>query len=100
MKAKIQDRNEWAKQRYKLFNEKIDSFKGHKAFSSWLRQYADDAIKWNEMSGYFMIKAEDFIKRIEKCHLNISEIGLTGKISLSGNLSTDKTMVSIRKKRG
>lgn len=44
MKAKIQDRNEWAKQRYKLFNEKIDSFKEHKAYSSWLRQYADDAI--------------------------------------------------------
>lgn len=29
MKAKVQDRNEWAKQRYKLFNEKIDSFREH-----------------------------------------------------------------------
>ena len=46
---------------YKLFNEKIDSFKEHKAYNEWLRKYADDAIFWNEMSGYLMIKAEDFI---------------------------------------
>lgn len=82
MKTKVQDRNEWAKQRYKLFNEKIDSFKEHKAYSSWLRQYADDAIKWNEMSGYLMIKAEDFIKRIEKMPLEYIRDWLDGKNQL------------------
>lgn len=86
MKAKVQDRNEWAKQRYKLFNEKIDSFKEHKAYSSWLRKYADDAIKWNEMSGYLMIKAEDFIKRIEKMPLEYIRDWLDGKNQLEWKL--------------
>ena len=47
-----------------------------------VRQYADDAIRWNEMSGYLMIKASDFIKRIEK--MPISYIGewLDGKNQL------------------
>lgn len=57
--------NEWTIKRYELFNNKIDSFKNHNKYT-WLRQYANDAIHWNEMSGYLMIKAEDFIKRIEK----------------------------------
>lgn len=61
--------NEWREKRYKVFNEKIDSFKGHEKYS-WLRQYADDALKWNEMSGYLMVKAEDFIERIEKMPLD------------------------------
>lgn len=82
MKSKSMDRNEWAKQRYKLFNEKIDSFKEHKAYSLWLRQYADNAIKWNEMSGYLMIKAEDFIKRIEKMPLEYIKDWLDGKNQL------------------
>lgn len=72
---------EWRKNRYKLFNEKIDHFKNHSQYA-WLRQYADDAIIWNEMSGYLMIKASDFIKRIEK--MPISYIGewLDGKNQL------------------
>jgi len=68
MKAKTPDHEEWAKNRYKLFNEKIDSFKNHPKYE-WLRQYANEAIQWNEMSGYLMIKAEDFIKRIEQMSL-------------------------------
>lgn len=61
--------NEWREKRYKVFNEKIDSFKGCEKYS-WLREYADDALKWNEMSGYLMVKAEDFIERIEKMPLD------------------------------
>lgn len=37
-----------------------------------------------------MIQAENFIKRIEKCHLVISEIGLNGKRNI------DKTMDFIK----
>lgn len=73
--------NEWREKRYKLFNEKIDSFKGHEKYS-WLRKYADDALKWNEMSGYLMIKAEDFIERIEKMPLDYIENWLDGKNQL------------------
>lgn len=79
---KVISRKEWAKERYKLFNEKIDAFKEHKSYSSWLRQYANDAIKWNEMSGYFMIKAEDFIKRIEKMPLEYIRDWIDGKNQL------------------
>lgn len=64
--------------RYRLFNEKIDSFKNHEKYS-WLRKYADEAIVWNEGSGYLMIKAEDFIKRIEKMPLDYIRDFLDGK---------------------
>lgn len=64
--------------RYQLFNEKIDSFKNHEKYS-WLRKYADEAIVWNEGSGYLMIKAEDFIKRIEKMPLDYIRDFLDGK---------------------
>lgn len=73
--------NEWRKNRYKLFNEKIDSFKEHNKYI-WLRKYADEAIKWNEMSGYLMIKAEDFIKRIEKMPLEYIRGWLDGNNQL------------------
>lgn len=73
--------NEWREKRYKLFNEKIDSFKWHEKYS-WLREYADDALKWNEMSGYLMIKAEDFIERIEKMPLDYIKNWLDGKNQL------------------
>ena len=73
--------NEWRKNRYKLFNEKIDNFKEHEKYS-WLRQYADEAIRWNEMSGYLMIKARDFIKRIEKMPLEYIKDWLDGKNEL------------------
>lgn len=52
-----------------MFNEKIDNFKNHKKYD-WLRQYANEAIHWNELSGYLMIKAQDFIERIEKMPLS------------------------------
>lgn len=72
---------EWRNQRYKLFNEKIDHFRNHPKYE-WLRQYANDAICWNEMSGYLMIKAEDFIKRIEKMPIVYIEEWLDGKNKL------------------
>ena len=74
--------NTWKKNRYKLFNEKIDSFKEHKAYNEWLRKYADDAILWNEMTGYLMIKAADFIKRIEKMPLDYIRGWLDGENQL------------------
>lgn len=77
----VQNHDEWSKQRYKLFNEKIDSFKDHNKYT-WLRQYADEAINWNEMSGYLMIKAEDFIKRIEKMSLEYIKDWLDNKNNL------------------
>ncbi|MEY8352564.1 hypothetical protein AALB39_04315 [Lachnospiraceae bacterium 54-53] len=60
---------EWQETRYRLFNQKIDSFKNHERYE-WLRNYANDAISWNECAGYLMIKAEDFINRIEKMPLD------------------------------
>lgn len=69
------------KDRYQMFNKKIDSFK-NRADYKWLRQYADEAIKWNEMTGYFQIKAEDFIRRIEKMPLSYIENWLNGKNKL------------------
>lgn len=53
------------KNEFKVFNEKIDSFRDHEKYK-WLRQYADDALRWIGNFGYLQIKAEDFIKRIEK----------------------------------
>lgn len=73
--------NEWREKRYKVFNEKIDSFNGCEKYS-WLREYADDALKWNEMSGYLMVKAEDFIERIEKMPLDYIKDWLDGKNQL------------------
>ena len=68
-------------ERYKLFNEKINHFEQHNKFE-WLRNYADDAIRWNEMCGFLQIKAEDFIKRIEKMPLTYIEDWLNGKNQL------------------
>lgn len=42
--------DEWRKNRYKVFNEKIDYFKNHEKYK-WLRKYADEAIVWNEGFG-------------------------------------------------
>lgn len=81
MKNKIPNRNKWAEKRYKNFNEKIDSFKGHEKYS-WLREYANEAIVHNETSGYLMIKAEDFIKRIEKMPLEYIKGWIEGRNNL------------------
>ena len=56
---------EWRKNRYRVFNEHIDAFKGHPRYE-WLRKYADDAMFYNEGGGYSMIVAADFIERIEE----------------------------------
>lgn len=81
MKVTTPNHEEWAKNRYKLFNEKIDSFKNHFKYT-WLRQYADEAIHWNEMTGYLQIKATDFIKRIEQMSLDYISDWLDGKNQL------------------
>lgn len=73
--------NEWRKKRYKCFNAKIDTFQNHPKYR-WLRKYADAAIAWNECSGLLMIKAEDFIRRIEKMPLNYIQDWLDGKNQL------------------
>lgn len=72
---------EWRSKRYKLFNEKINHFKEHPKYE-WLRQYANDAMTWNEMSGYLMIKAADFIERIEKMPIDYIADWLDGKNKL------------------
>lgn len=72
---------DWEVSRYKLFNQKIDSFAEHPKYA-WLRKYADEAIHWNSGSGYYQIKAEDFIERIEKMSLEYIGDWLDGKNQL------------------
>jgi len=80
-KTRMQSYEECHKNRYALFNSKIDSFKDHPKYG-WLRQYADEAMRWNEGCGYYMIKAEDFIKRIEQMPLEYIRDWLDGKNQL------------------
>lgn len=75
---------EWAASRYELFNQKIDSFADHPKYG-WLRKYADEAIHWNSGGGYYQIKAEDFIERIEKMPLEYIRDWLDGKNQLEWN---------------
>lgn len=75
------NRDEWSIGRYRIFNEKIDSFQEHEKYA-WLRKYADDAMVWNSGFGYFQIKAEDFIARIEKAPLTYIRDWLDGKNKL------------------
>lgn len=79
--AKMPSRKEWAEKRYRIFNEKINSFKEREKYA-WLRKYADDAIVYNEGCGFLMIKAEDFIKRIERASLDYIRDWLDGKNQL------------------
>lgn len=65
----------------KIFNKKIDHFKNHTKYK-WLRKYADEALRWNDMFGFYQIKAEDFIDRIEKAPLGYIEDWLNGKNKL------------------
>jgi len=65
----------------KKFNNKIDYFKNHSKYE-WLRRYADDALKWNTMCGFYQIKAEDFIERIIAAPLEYIEDWLNGKNQL------------------
>lgn len=79
--AIIPDYNEWRKNRYRIFNEKISHFKDHPRYE-WLRKYANDAMNANESCGYLQIKGEDFIKRIEKMPLDYIKDWLDGKNKL------------------
>lgn len=81
MRGQIPDYKEWRKNRYRVFNDKINSFKDHPKFE-WLRKYADDAMNANEGFGYLMIKGADFIERIEKMPLEYIRDWLDGKNKL------------------
>ena len=81
MHIKVRNYQEWVKTRYALFNTKINSFADHPK-NSWLRQYADEAIQWNENFGILQIKAEDFIDRIETMPLDYIRDWLDGKNQL------------------
>ena len=75
------DMASWHENRYRLFNSKIDYFKEHSKYH-WLREFADDAIRFNGGCGYYQIKAEDFIKRIESASLAYIQDWLDGKNQL------------------
>ena len=82
--GKMPDMREWRKRRYARFNEKIDALNDHPKYS-WLRKYADDAMVYNEGGGYLMIKAEDFIDRIETMDVKFIRDWLDGKNELKRN---------------
>lgn len=67
------------------FNQKIDHFKGHEKYG-WLRKYADDALRWESCCGFYQIKAEDFIKRIEAAPLDLIAAWLNGENKLEWKL--------------
>ncbi len=81
IKYKMPDMVEWRKNRYARFNAKIDALREHPKYE-WLRKYADDAMVYNEGGGYFMIKAEDFIDRIETMEVAFIQDWLDGKNGL------------------
>lgn len=74
---KYPDMREWRKNRYRVFNEKIDSFKDHPNYG-WLRKYANDAMTANEGVGYSMIVGADFIKKIEDISMEDMKTWLDG----------------------
>lgn len=78
---KMPDMRVWRENRYRIFNEKINHFKDHPKYE-WLRKYADEAMRFNEGAGYDMIKAADFIKRIEKAPIEYIADWLDGKNQL------------------
>lgn len=75
------DMKTWRENRYKLFNEKIDSFREHPRYE-WLRENANYAMRANEGYGYSMIAGADFIERIEKMPLDYIKDWLDGKNKL------------------
>ena len=85
------DMKTWRENRYKLFNEKIDSFREHPRYE-WLRENANYAMRANEGYGYSMIAGADFIERIEKCLWIISKIGLMARTNLNGNPNGNKQL--------
>lgn len=63
------------------FNQKINYFVNHPKYD-WLRKYANDALIWNTMCGFYQIKAEDFIERIVAAPIEYIEEWLNGKNQL------------------
>lgn len=80
-KSKIPNMSVWQKNRYARFNAKIDALHEHPKYT-WLRNYADEAMIWNEGYGLLMIKGEDFIDRIETMDIAFIEDWLNGKNGL------------------
>jgi hypothetical protein len=66
------------------FNDKINYFVNHPKYG-WLRKYADDALTWYVMYGFYQIKAEDFMKRIIAAPLSYIEAWLDDKNQLEWN---------------
>lgn len=63
------------------FNNKIDYFKEDKKYM-WLREYADQALSFHTGSGFFAIKAVDFMDRIIQLLLEYIQDWLDGKNQL------------------
>lgn len=61
---------EWRKNRYRVFNEKIDALKDHPKYP-WLRAEADKAMRMNEGAGWDAIAGETFIEQIEKSPIEV-----------------------------
>lgn len=80
---------EWRKNRYAVFNAKIDAMKDHPKYPT-LRKNADNAIAYNEGGGFTMITAADFIKRIEAADVETIRDWLDGKNHLEWNLLKQK----------
>ena len=77
--------DEWRKNRYALFNSKIDAMKNHPKYPI-LRKNANQAIEYNEGGGFTQITAEDFIKRIEAASVETIRDWLDGKNHLEWNI--------------
>lgn len=75
------DLNEWRKNRYRVFNEKIDAMKDHPRYDE-LRKHADQMMRDNEAWGHVMIVAEDYIKRIEENPIGNIRAWLDGECPL------------------
>lgn len=65
--------------RQEIFNEKIEHFKNHPKYK-WLRKYADDALTWDTMCGFYQIYAPYYNtefgknKLLNKFNKNIKKI--------------------------
>jgi len=75
------DKNEWRKNRYRVFNEKIDAFKDHPLYEE-LRKAADRIMDANEGGGWSMIAAADAIKKIEENSIENIRAWLDGERGL------------------
>lgn len=79
----------------KVFNYKIDHFKGHPKYDK-LRSSADEAIRYHTGYGLDAIHAGDFMDRIVKMPLDYIEAWLNGENQLSWrNPKTGETYDSV-----